>query len=94
MPRREFDIAEMLMRSAGRVVSRSQLLHELFNEQPSPKSLDVQVGRLRARLSKAEGRVRIMTVRGRGYRFLTFEDDVIDLTAAEESSRAVVTTVR
>jgi len=35
-----------------------------------------------------------MTVRGRGYRFLTFEDDVIDLTAAEESSRAVVTTVR
>jgi len=75
VPRKEFDIAEVLMRNAGALVSRRQLLDQLWGRQSGDtKSLDVQVGRLRARLSEAEGIRRIVTVRGMGYRFLTDAD--------------------
>jgi DNA-binding response OmpR family regulator len=70
LPRREFDIAELLMRKVGRVVTRDELIRELWGSRRDTKSLDVQVGRLRNRLATAEGRRRIVTVRGVGYRFL------------------------
>jgi two-component system response regulator RegX3 len=74
MPRREFDIAELLMRKAGLVVTRDELVRELWGTARDTKSLDVQVGRLRAKLAEAEGRRRIVTVRGVGFRFLTEEN--------------------
>ena len=74
MPRREFDIAELLMRKAGRVVTRDELVRELWGTVRDTKSLDVQVGRLRAKLAEAEGRRRIVTVRGVGFRFLSDEN--------------------
>jgi DNA-binding response OmpR family regulator len=87
IPRREFDIAELLMREAGKVVPRQRLIRELWGTVRDTKSLDVQVGRLRARLMTAEGRRRIVTVRGVGFRFLADGDPdllpvVIDLTVA------------
>lgn len=82
LPRREFDIAFLLMRDAGRVVSRKTLVQELWGSLPDTKSLDVQVGRLRARLAAAEGRRRIVTVRGVGYRFLTDDEDDDTTTAS------------
>ncbi len=69
VPRREFDIAELLMREAGRVVPRRALVRELWGSMRDTKSLDVQVGRLRNRLSVAAGRPCIVTVRGVGFRF-------------------------
>jgi DNA-binding response OmpR family regulator len=81
-PRREFDIAVLLMRDAGRVVSRQSIVRELWGSVRDTKSLDVQVGRLRARLASAEGRRRIVTVRGVGYRFLTDDDPLIDAFSA------------
>jgi DNA-binding response OmpR family regulator len=80
VPRREFDIAEMLMRRAPRVVTRDELIRTLWGTSRDTKSLDVQVGRLRARLLAADGRSRIVTVRGVGFRFL--DDDEINLTGA------------
>jgi two-component system response regulator RegX3 len=74
IPRREFDIAELLMRDAGRVVPREKIVRELWGTVRDTKSLDVQVGRLRGRLTVAEGRRRIVTVRGVGFRFLTDDD--------------------
>jgi two-component system response regulator RegX3 len=74
MPRREFEIAEMLIQRAGEVVSRSTLLRELWGSSADTKSLAVQVGRLRARLAAIEGISRIVTVRGVGYRFVTTEE--------------------
>jgi two-component system response regulator RegX3 len=71
LPRKEFEIAEVLMRSAGLVVTRRDLVRELWGAPRDTKSLDVQVGRLRSRISRIEGAQRIMTVRGVGYRFLT-----------------------
>jgi two-component system, OmpR family, response regulator RegX3 len=80
IPRREFDIAEILMRDAGRVVPRTVIVRELWGSMRDTKSLDVQVGRLRARLAAAEGIRRIVTVRGVGFRFVT--DDVAEIEAA------------
>lgn len=75
VPRREFEIAEVLMRRAGAVVTRRQLLVELWGASArDSKSLDVQVGRLRARLAAVEGWRRILTVRGVGYRLITDDD--------------------
>jgi two-component system, OmpR family, response regulator RegX3 len=70
LPRREFDIAELLMREGGRVVPRAVIVRALWGSTRDTKSLDVQVGRLRARLAAIEGRRRIVTVRGVGFRFV------------------------
>jgi len=78
LPRREFDIAELLMRHAGRVVPRSEIVREIWGSLRDTKSLDVQVGRLRMRLAVAEGRRRIVTVRGIGYRMLTDDDSELE----------------
>lgn len=83
MPRKEFDIAEVLMCRAGSVVSRSHLVRELWGSARDTKTLDVQVGRLRAKLLAAEGRRRIITVRGLGYRFATDADLAYDEAGAE-----------
>jgi two-component system, OmpR family, response regulator RegX3 len=80
MPRKEFDIAELLMCRAGSVVTRVQLVRELWGTARDTKTLDVQVGRLRARLLAAEGCQRIITVRGLGYRFATD----LDLAVADD----------
>jgi two-component system response regulator RegX3 len=78
IPRREFDIAELLMREVGKVVTRQKIVRELWGTVRDTKSLDVQVGRLRARLAAAEGRRRIVTVRGVGFRFLDDDDPELE----------------
>jgi DNA-binding response OmpR family regulator len=91
LPRREFDIAELLMRDAGRVVSRDRIVRALWGSVRDTKSLDVQVGRLRTRLADVEGRRRIVTVRGVGYRFLLDGDPQLEdvLEPTERSDAAV-----
>lgn len=65
----EFDILELLMRSAGRVVSRDELSKSLYQRQATPfeRSLDVHVSHLRKKLTG--GHELIRTVRGVGYLF-------------------------
>jgi two-component system response regulator CpxR len=65
----EYDILEMLVRSAGRVVSRDDLARFLYNRQANPleRALDVHVSHLRKKLER--GRTLIRTVRGVGYLF-------------------------
>lgn len=65
----EFDILEMLTRSAGRVVLREEITAALLNRSASPydRTLDVHVSHLRAKL--AQGHALIRTVRGAGYVF-------------------------
>jgi two-component system response regulator RegX3 len=74
VPRREFDIAELLMCEAGRVVARAILVRELWGSMRDTKSLDVQVGRLRGRLTAAVGQPCIFTVRGVGFRFASSDE--------------------
>ncbi len=95
LPRREFDILEMLMQSADLVVTRTALRRQLWALSRDSRTLDVQVRRLRARLAAVEGARRIVTVRGVGYRFSSellpaapTADVEIDLTAARLSKLA------
>jgi two-component system response regulator CpxR len=63
----EFDILERLLRAAGRVLSRDQLMQSLYDRPASAldRSIDVHVSHLRRKL----GRDRIKTIRGVGYVF-------------------------
>jgi len=63
----EFDLLEMLMRPAGRVVSREEITVALFEREATPydRFLDVHVSRLRKKLDG--GRIAIRAVRGVGY---------------------------
>jgi two-component system OmpR family response regulator len=66
---REFDVLAILTRNAGRLVSRSQLLNEVWTEEldASPNVADVYVGYLRKKLERPSGRRLIRTVRGKGF---------------------------
>ncbi len=65
----EFDLLEMLMRSAGKVVSRDEITAALFDRAATPydRFLDVHISHLRKKLEG--GRSLIRTVRGVGYVF-------------------------
>lgn len=65
----EFDLLEMLMRSAGRAVSRDEITAALFEREATPydRFLDVHISHLRKKLEG--GRRLIRTVRGVGYVF-------------------------
>ena len=64
---REFALAEMFLLNAGQVLSREQLLDQVwgFDFDPGSNVVDVYVGYLR----KKFGAGKIETVRGMGYRF-------------------------
>ena len=68
----EIALLEMLLRSAGRVVSREELSDKVLGRRFSPydRSIDVHVSNLRRKLAD-DGHERIKTVRGVGYQFAT-----------------------
>jgi two-component system OmpR family response regulator len=66
---REFAVVEYLLRRAGEVVSRSDLLEHVWDRNfgGSTNVVDVYVGYLRRKLEEPFGRPLIRTVRGAGY---------------------------
>jgi len=69
---REFELLAALMRHAGKVMSRDQLLHEAWGWEylVETKTVDTHVKRLRDKLEAAQvDPALIETVRGYGYRF-------------------------
>jgi two-component system OmpR family response regulator len=73
---REFALLEFLVRRAGEVVSRAEVLDHVWdsNYTGSTNVVDVYVGYLRRKLEEPFGRALIRTVRGAGY--------VIDLSSS------------
>jgi two-component system, OmpR family, response regulator RegX3 len=72
LSRKEFDLLAELVRHAGRVVTREDLMARVWDENwfGSTKTLDVHVGWLRRKLGDDPAEPRwIDTVRGVGYRF-------------------------
>lgn len=65
----EFDLLEMLMRAAGRVVSREEITAALFEREATPydRFLDVHISHLRKKLEGGRGLIR--AIRGVGYVF-------------------------
>jgi DNA-binding response OmpR family regulator len=77
LSRKEFDLLAELVRHAGRVVSREDLMSRVWDENwfGSTKTLDVHVGWLRRKLGDDPGAPRLLhTVRGVGYRFAAFDE--------------------
>ncbi len=69
----EFGILEILMRSAGQIVSRNHLAKEVFGRSLSAydRSIDVHISKLRKKLGMdSDGMERIKGVRGSGYVYL------------------------
>jgi two-component system OmpR family response regulator len=66
---REFDVLAILAHNAGKLVSRSQLMLEVWTGEvdASPNVTDVYVGYLRKKLERPSGRRLIRTVRGKGF---------------------------
>jgi len=69
----EFDILEQLIRAAGRVLSRDQLMDALYERPATPfdRSIDMHISHLRRKLQTpgGPGGPLIKTVRGVGYVF-------------------------
>lgn len=66
---KEFALLHLLLRHQGKVVRRERLLHEVWGEDyfGDTRTLDTHVGWLRKKL-EAKGRIRLVAVRGIGYR--------------------------
>lgn len=72
MPLKEFELLEVLMRNAGRVLTRGQLIDRVWGSDyfGDTKTLDVHIKRIRSRIERVPSEpVMLVTVRGLGYRF-------------------------
>ena len=71
LPLKEFELLEFLMRNAGRVLTRGQLIDRVWGSDyvGDTKTLDVHIKRLRAKIEKDPANPEyIQTVRGMGYK--------------------------
>ncbi|BAZ47520.1 two component transcriptional regulator, winged helix family protein [Nostoc sp. NIES-4103] len=68
---REFNLMEYLMRSPGRVFTRTQILQHVwgYDFNPSTNVVDVCIQRIRKKIDSIGGLSWIESVRGVGYRF-------------------------
>jgi two-component system, OmpR family, response regulator RegX3 len=72
LPLKEFELLELLVANAGRVLTRDVLIDRIWgpNYFGDTKTLDVHIKRLRAKVETDPGNpTRIVTVRGVGYRY-------------------------
>ena len=72
MPLKEFELLELLLRNAGRVLTRGQLIDRIWGADyfGDTKTLDVHIKRIRSKIEVDPSQpVLLLTVRGLGYRF-------------------------
>ena len=71
LPLKEFDLLELLLRNAGRVLTRGQLIDRVWGADyvGDTKTLDVHVKRIRSKIEPDPGAPKLLlTVRGLGYK--------------------------
>jgi two-component system, OmpR family, response regulator CpxR len=80
----EFDILEILMRAAGRVLSRDDLMENLYNRKATPfdRSIDMHISHIRRKLETK--RPFIKTIRSVGYQFLKSGGTGFSLSSPDE----------
>ncbi len=72
MPLKEFELLELLLRNAGRVLTRGQLIDRVWGSDyfGDTKTLDVHIKRIRSKIEQSPSEpARLVTVRGLGYRY-------------------------
>ena len=73
LPRREFELLELLMENAGRVLTRETLIDRIWGADyfGDTRTLDVHIKRLRAKCEEnPHNPAHLLTVRGLGYKFV------------------------
>ncbi len=73
MPRKEFELLEILMENAGRVLTRDTLIDRIWGSDyfGDTRTLDVHIKRLRAKCEKdPHSPAHLITIRGLGYKFV------------------------
>lgn len=76
MPLREFELLELLLRNAGHVLTRAQIIDRVWGVDyvGDTKTLDVHVKRIRAKIEPVPGEPRLLTtVRGVGYKLVPLD---------------------
>ncbi len=74
LPLKEFDLLELLLTNAGRVLTRDALIDQIWGSDyvGDTKTLDVHVKRLRSKVEEDPSNPsRIVTIRGLGYKYAT-----------------------
>jgi two-component system response regulator RegX3 len=72
LPLKEFELLELLLENAGRVLTRETLIDRVWGTDyvGDTKTLDVHVKRLRSKVEDDPANpVRIVTIRGLGYKY-------------------------
>ena len=72
IPLKEFELLEYLMRNAGRVLTRGQIIDRIWGSDyfGDTKTLDVHIKRIRSKIEDDPSRPKhLVTVRGLGYKF-------------------------
>ena len=72
LPLKEFELLQLLLENAGRVLTRDVLIDRVWGPHyvGDTKTLDVHVKRLRAKIETDPGNpIRLVTIRGLGYKF-------------------------
>ncbi len=72
MPLKEFDLLQLLMENAGRVLTRDTLIDRVWGHDyvGDTKTLDVHIKRLRSKIEdQPSSPTRIVTIRGLGYKY-------------------------
>jgi two-component system response regulator RegX3 len=74
LPLKEFDLLELLLTNAGRVLTRDALIDQIWGSDyvGDTKTLDVHIKRLRSKIEDDPSKPRrIVTIRGLGYKYAT-----------------------
>ena len=74
LPLKEFDLLELLLTNAGRVLTRDALIDQVWGSDyvGDTKTLDVHIKRLRSKIEDNPSNPRrIVTIRGLGYKYAT-----------------------
>ena len=68
----EFALLEILLRNAGRIVSREELTEAVLGRKLGPfdRVIDVHVSNIRKKLGASQGAEWIKSIRGSGYQFV------------------------
>ena len=77
LPLKEFELLELFLRNAGRVLTRTQLIDRVWGADyvGDTKTLDVHVKRVRAKIEPDPGSPRLLlTIRGLGYKLVDDPD--------------------
>lgn len=75
---KEYALLQFLYRHAGRPFTREQLLDQVWGEEyPGERTVDDHIYRLRKKLTRWSGQIRLVTVRGLGYSLIVQETPAI-----------------